>query len=371
MSTGSTKLMVSEPQLLSTAYATIAITTTFTGLRMALRFTYRKGGFQTEDVLVMLSWVFFIALAVMYIVVTPPLYRVDKAIGTGALYPTMEEDALLMIKIFFANTMVFWVVLWSVKLSLLFLYRRLFEGLPGQMRWWWGVFLFTVVTLIGCIISNFTSCQNMHAWFTPGLCSTHRDITAQLASLYFSFAVDVLTDIMIMLLPLKLIWILRLPLSQKFAIGTLFSIGIICVVMAIVRTVQIGSQAKSDSTPSSSWLAFWGMIEAGIAVVIGTLPVLAIFFRSQHASRRGYNTSNQYHYQNESEYSNMHGKKNSLSQGFLMSDRSRSSQPSLEAPKRARYGGISITRTLEVTQTSESNDMDPLHDSYMKPPYPS
>jgi hypothetical protein len=69
---------------------------------------------------------------------------------------------------------------------------------------------------------------------------------------------------MIMLLPLKLIWILRLPLSQKFAIGTLFSIGIICVVMAIVRTVQIGSQAKSDSTPSSSWLAFWGMIEAGI-----------------------------------------------------------------------------------------------------------
>lgn len=180
--------MVSEHQLLSTAYAMIAITTTVTAVRTVLLLTRRKVRFQAEDGFVMLSWAAFIALAVMYIVVTPPLYRVDRAIGTGVLYPTMEDDALLMIKIFFANTIVFWIVLWSVKLSLLFLYRRLFEGLPDQMRWWWGVFVFTIVvsfdsfsstqstgidrtllqTLIGCIISNFTSCENMHAWFTPG-----------------------------------------------------------------------------------------------------------------------------------------------------------------------------------------------------------
>jgi hypothetical protein len=152
MSTGSTKLMVSEPQLLSTAYAMIAITTTFTVIRTVLRFTHRKGGLQIEDVFVMLSWSFFIALAVMYIVVTPPLYRVDRAIGTGVLYPTMEDDALFMIKIFFANTMVFWIVLWSVKLSLLFLYRRLFEGLPDQMRWWWSVFVFTVVVSLSLFL---------------------------------------------------------------------------------------------------------------------------------------------------------------------------------------------------------------------------
>lgn len=145
MSTASTELMVSEPQLLSTAYAMIAITTTFTAIRTVLRFTHRKGGFQIEDGFVMLSWAAFIALAVMYIVVTPPLYRVDKAVGTGILYPTIETDAMLITKIFFANTIIFWVVLWSVKLSLLFFYRRLFEGLPGQMRWWWSVFVFTVL----------------------------------------------------------------------------------------------------------------------------------------------------------------------------------------------------------------------------------
>jgi hypothetical protein len=36
----------------------------------------------------------------------------------------------------------------------------------------------------------------MHAWFTPPLCSTPRDTRAQIASLYYTYAVDVLTDMM-------------------------------------------------------------------------------------------------------------------------------------------------------------------------------
>jgi hypothetical protein len=87
---------------------------------------------------------------------------------------------------------------------------------------------------------------------------------AQVISLYFSFAVDVLTDIMIMLLPWKLIWLLRLPAQEKLALGAVFCVGIVCIIMAIIRTVQIGLESRSDTTPSSSWLMFWGEIEAAI-----------------------------------------------------------------------------------------------------------
>lgn len=69
-----------------------------------------------------------------------------------------------------------------------------------------------------------------------------------------------------MLLPVKLIWSLRLPLVQKLSVGGIFCVGAGCIVIAIVRVVQIGTRAKNDSTPSSSWLAFWGMIEAGIGM---------------------------------------------------------------------------------------------------------
>jgi len=36
----------------------------------------------------------------------------------------------------------------------------------------------------------------MHAWFTPGECATPRDARAQIASLYYAYAVDVLTDML-------------------------------------------------------------------------------------------------------------------------------------------------------------------------------
>lgn len=67
-----------------------------------------------------------------------------------------------------------------------------------------------------------------------------------------------------MVLPLRLVVSLRLPLGQKISVAAVFALGTICVIMAVVRVIQIGTRANNDSTPSSSWLAFWGMIEAGI-----------------------------------------------------------------------------------------------------------
>lgn len=69
---------------------------------------------------------------------------------------------------------------------------------------------------------------------------------------------------MIMLLPWKLIWLLRLPFMEKVALGGVFGVGLVCVIMAIVRTVSVGMESRSDNTPSSSWLMLWGLIETAI-----------------------------------------------------------------------------------------------------------
>ncbi|KAF3388275.1 hypothetical protein DPV78_012285 [Talaromyces pinophilus] len=350
MSSTAARLLVSKDQVLSTGYSTIAITTVFTIARFAVRWTQQKGELQIEDGICLFSWVSFLVMAILYIVVTPALYRVDTAVSTGQFYPELLKDSLYVTEIFFANTIIFWIVLWSVKLSLLFLYRRLFVGLPDQMKWWWAVLIFTLLMFIGCVISNFTSCSSMHAWFTPGECSTHRDAVAQVASLYFSFAVDVITDLMIMLLPWKLIWLLRLPFMEKVALGGVFGVGLVCVVMAIVRTVSVGMESRSDNTPSSSWLMLWGLIETAIAVVVGTLPAFAIFFRRRQHSRR------------YASYPNDTGER--APRGSYRSGSDRIYHPA----QKIKLNAINVTRTLEITRTSHSNDMDqdedPLHNSY-------
>ncbi|PWY85029.1 hypothetical protein BO70DRAFT_424358 [Aspergillus heteromorphus CBS 117.55] len=265
---------VSAGQVQATGYTMIALSSAVVIARFSL-ILWKLRALQIEDGCVLLAWGCFLAMSIAYIMVMPVVYKVDAyADGEIAPWASMMSDALFMIKVFFANTMLLWGSLWSVKLSFLFLYRRLLRDLPGEMKWWY----MCVRTFIGAVISNFTSCQRE--------CDTHRDAVAEIASLYYSFAVDVVSDIMIMILPLRLVLSLRMPLGQKLSVAAVFALGSICVVMAVVRVVQIGTRANSDSTPSSSWLAFWGMIEAGIAVIVGCLPAFAIVYRRTKNSNR-------------------------------------------------------------------------------------
>ncbi|GLA15242.1 hypothetical protein AnigIFM62618_001758 [Aspergillus niger] len=220
----------------------IALSSAVVIARFSLIF-WKLRSLQVEDGCILLSWACFLAMSIAYIIVTPVVYKID-AYTDGKIGPwaTMLSDALFMIKVFFANTMLLWASLWSVKLSFLFLYRRLLQDLPGE-------------------------------------CSTHRDAVAEIASLYYSFAVDAISDIMIMVLPLRLVVSLRLPLGQKISVGAVFALGTICVIMAVVRVIQIGTRANNDSTPSSSWLAFW-------AVIVGCLPAFAIIYRRTKSTHR-------------------------------------------------------------------------------------
>lgn len=49
------------------------------------------------------------------------------------------------------------------------------------------------------MITLFLSCSSMQAWFTAGMCYTPRDIVHAAISMWYSYAVDVLTDILSMI----------------------------------------------------------------------------------------------------------------------------------------------------------------------------
>lgn len=94
----------------------------------------------------LLAFAFFLAMSISSVVVIPAMYRVTAVErGKSPPYATLMDDALMMIKIFFCNSLLLFLTLWSVKFSLLFLYRRLMTGLPKQMRWWWGILVFSIL----------------------------------------------------------------------------------------------------------------------------------------------------------------------------------------------------------------------------------
>ena len=99
-------------------------------------------------------------------------------------------------------------------------------------------------------------------WLTIlGGCETKRDIWVSNFSLYYSTAVDIICDLLIMALPLRLLWNLQINRQQKTALAAIFSLGFIIIIFAIVRVVETSA---SIHHVDPVWLALWSMIEAGI-----------------------------------------------------------------------------------------------------------
>jgi hypothetical protein len=133
--------------LTSTGIAMISVASGFMMARCVARW-YKVWRFQVEDFWMLLAFIFFLAMSIAYLAVGPALFRVlAVAAGEEPIYPTILSDEDSTTKVFFANSLLLWATLWSVKFSLLFLYRRLMTGLPRYVRWWWGILAFCVVVI--------------------------------------------------------------------------------------------------------------------------------------------------------------------------------------------------------------------------------
>ena len=106
---------------------------------------------------------------------------------------------------------------------------------------------------------------------------------AKAASLWYSLAVDLLTDLMsecihsgydarrgsssltivVMAIPVQVLYSLRISTAQKLSVGVVFIFGIITMVFAIVRVVSLDSSVANGQV-STTWLILWASIEGAV-----------------------------------------------------------------------------------------------------------
>lgn len=71
--------------------------------------------------------------------------------GKVPYYDGLLQDRLMLGRLYNPALIIFWVTLWSVKFSLLLLYRMIFNGLPVvYTKVWWSIVAF-------CIVESLTS----------------------------------------------------------------------------------------------------------------------------------------------------------------------------------------------------------------------
>ncbi|KAF2125374.1 hypothetical protein P153DRAFT_360362 [Dothidotthia symphoricarpi CBS 119687] len=288
---------LTETTLRTTGIGLMIYTTLVVGARAALR-VEQKTKIQWDDGWLILAWVFFMTVSGVYVGKTDLMFRM-LALQEGRLkpYPGLTQDALAIQVMFFFTSPGLWLTLWSVKFSLLAFYKRMMINVPLYIKLWWAVLVYSILTcklipsmtLILSVTLHITSCSSLRAWFTSGGCgATPEDVRGSLISFWEAFAVDLTTDILIMLLPVTLIRNLQMPLSRKLSVGALFALAILCMLASIIRVIQVGATTgASTSTPSTTWLALWSIIESSVAITVGCGPGLYRKAKAVYSSNQG------------------------------------------------------------------------------------
>lgn len=133
------------------------------------RFTIRgiKGRFFLwEETSITIAWICMIVVCSNNIVLTAPMNRVAAlAREEVPYYQELLSDFQLAITRVFANGLVFWTCLWSVKIALMLQCKRLVERRPTYTLIWWCIVSFIILSYLGCYVVHFTICDNFKSMF--------------------------------------------------------------------------------------------------------------------------------------------------------------------------------------------------------------
>jgi hypothetical protein len=154
-----------------------------------------------------------------------------KASGTFGCQVANQAQVVFSIDTLYTFTTLF------AKTSILLFYKRLSSGTVTPVFHWVlrGAIAFVVIAHIGIQITVFNSCKPLSSfWWQVDIewVVTHKegdDFTCldEVTIYWWSMAFVTVQDFMTVLLPICLLWKIRLPSRQKIALGCIFGLGFV------------------------------------------------------------------------------------------------------------------------------------------------
>jgi hypothetical protein len=272
------------------------LTTVFVTLRTIVRFKILHR-LSADDVLIIFAWMMTLTNVALFQWINDGMY-LDNAMAALVLMPTPEiiAKANQWLKVDAATLVLFYSSLWAVKLSFLLFFRRLYHQIRWLQIYWWIVLAINVATWIVCVGTIPWACLIPPFEVIIQHCASEAKADFNRHVLYSSTAMDLLSDLLILSIPLSVLWGVHISRTRKVALGAIFSLTIITMTIAIIRAALVTTATTADlDTP---WVVLWSFIEQCIgkrrhlillkptngqpAVMVGCLAFFKTLFTNSH-----------------------------------------------------------------------------------------
>ncbi|KAF2234640.1 hypothetical protein EV356DRAFT_532690 [Viridothelium virens] len=158
-----------------------------------------------------------------------------------------------------------------VKLSFLMLYVRLFPS-RAYKAWAWLLGTYTVLWGVMVVIATTLQCYPVAYQWNKSI-KGHCDNRA--LSFFLSSVLEVPVDFIILILPLPVVWRLKLSRPRKVLLTGIFMLGSLTCVVSVIRLVRVDQTWKGEDT---SWelteACIWSAAEPTLGTVACCLPVM-------------------------------------------------------------------------------------------------
>ncbi|KAF2477036.1 uncharacterized protein BDR25DRAFT_192035, partial [Lindgomyces ingoldianus] len=208
-----------------------------------------------------------------------------------------------------------------VKLSIVFFLLPLTQRGTPYRRFHWGIIVFLIVFMLFTLFSLVFGCVPIAANWNfalrrPPMGTGHArclSLTTYRNIALFNSITNILTDIILALMPIPLIWTLQVNKRTKASLIFILSLGFFACAAGIIKTPLLYHFFDDfDSTGNRSWYYAWQIIEMNVGIIAATLPSLKPAFRWLLETAKSLATGTSGNRTGAS-----HGYKRQLSSGYL------------------------------------------------------
>ncbi|KAK3936525.1 integral membrane protein [Diplogelasinospora grovesii] len=202
----------------------------------------------------------------------------EQHFGLGQHIWTIGDDMVPYLESFYASMLVYNAAIVTVKISIVLMYRRIFNVGKHMQRATLATLIFLCAWGVALVVTLSQVCIPARAFWEPENVPGGGKCMPLVPVFFVPAVINMITDFIIFLMPLPAIRQLQLPLKQKIILSLILCLGLFTCVISIVRLSTLDAAAtSSDSTWDNTEAALWSYLELTIAIIAACLPTLRPF----------------------------------------------------------------------------------------------